>query len=117
MREDIDAKVLAQALTIMVKRHEAFRTTFTTIDGAPHQIIHEALPYSLGNVDLTHLAATERETIAHQLAAAELTEPFDIERGPLFRATLIRIGDEDWRLYLSAHHLILDDLDVWGLPA
>jgi amino acid adenylation domain-containing protein len=113
MREGIDANVLAQALTTMVNRHEAFRTTFTTVDEEPKQIIHEPQPFSLRNIDLTHLPVAERETVGRQLATAELTEQFDLEQGPLFRMTLIKLGDADWRLYLSAHHLILDGVSMY----
>jgi hypothetical protein len=62
----------------------------------------------LSVLDLTGLPEGEREEEAHRLADEESRRPFDLERGPLFRACLLRLGPEDHVGLLTAHHAIFD---------
>jgi len=66
-------------------------------------------------VDLSEAPAAEREAAAHQLATTELKARFDLEQGPLLRATLVNLGEADWRFYLSAHHIILDGISMYNI--
>src|SRR5262249_12836404 len=94
---------------------EMLRTTFTRVQGQPVQVIHAPQPLHVRNVDLSEAPAGEREAAAHKLATAELRARFDLEQGPLLRATLVNLGDGDWRLYLSAHHIILDGISMYRI--
>ena len=67
-----------------MRRHEALRTTFQSIDGTPVQVIARLhLPMDLR--DLRHLPADEREAAALGIAAVEARRPFDLASGPLVR--------------------------------
>src|SRR5215208_355968 len=48
----LDVSALAHALTALVERHEALRTTFATVDGQPRQVIQPPHPLALPCVDL-----------------------------------------------------------------
>src|SRR5262249_46021251 len=115
MPEAIDPVVLEQALNTLIARHEILRTTFTTVQDQPVQVIHAPKLLRVRNVDLSEAPAAEREATAHQLATAELKARFDLEQGPLLRATLVNLGEADWRFYLSAHHLILDGISMYSI--
>jgi amino acid adenylation domain-containing protein len=110
----VDADVLRRALTALVARHEALRTTFAEVDGEPVQIVHPAGEFDLSIVDLSHLPEGARDAEAAARIAAEAATPFDLVAGPLFRATLVRGGDEAQAIVLVMHHAVSDgwSLDV-----
>ncbi|MBV9108772.1 MAG: AMP-binding protein, partial [Gemmatimonadetes bacterium] len=108
VRGGLDAARLGDALTALVARHEALRTVFPAVDGAPVQRILPPSPLALREHDLRHLPAQERERAALRLAAAEAETPFDLANGPLVRAGVVRIDDDDVLLLLTLHHVASD---------
>ncbi|HEX7333134.1 MAG TPA: amino acid adenylation domain-containing protein [Pyrinomonadaceae bacterium] len=110
LRGRLDVSVLAATLTEVVGRHEILRTTFDTVDGRPVQIVAPAEPLPLPFVDLSALPDPEKE--ARRLIYAEGIRPFDLTRGPLLRATLIKLDEEDHVVLLNMHHIISDGWSV-----
>jgi amino acid adenylation domain-containing protein len=108
----LDVEALRRALTELVRRHEALRTTFATVDGDPVQVVADPAPVRLEVADLTALPAASREARALAAASAEARRPFDLETGPLLRASLQRLGAEDHVLAITIHHLAADG---WSL--
>ncbi|MFI0776429.1 non-ribosomal peptide synthase/polyketide synthase [Streptomyces sp. NPDC021212] len=108
MRGTLDVPALEDALTALVARHESLRTTFDAVDGRGVQIVHEPAPVRLARHDLSDLPADRREAELTELLARERERPFDLRRGPLLRAGLIRLDAEDHALTLTLHHIITD---------
>ncbi len=108
----LDTGALSRSLNEIVRRHEAWRTTFATVDGQPAQIVQPAWQLELPVVDLRGLPETEREAESVRLATEDARRPFDLIRGPLLRATLVRLGDEEHRLFLSLHHIVFDGVSI-----
>ncbi|HEX9938582.1 MAG TPA: amino acid adenylation domain-containing protein, partial [Longimicrobium sp.] len=109
----LDHDALRRALAELVRRHEPLRTTFPAVDGVPVQRI--APPpawFDLPVADLRHLPEEERESEAGRLAAEAKRHRFDLARGPLFRASLVRVADAEQHLLLNLHHAIADG---WSL--
>jgi len=104
----LDVAALEQSLNEVVRRHEALRTTFETVEGRPVQIIAPVLTVPLPVVDLGGLAETEREAEARRLAVEEAGWSFDLARGPLARAAALRLGKEEYVLLLNMHHIVSD---------
>jgi amino acid adenylation domain-containing protein len=100
--------LLAAALAEVIRRHAALRTTFELPEGAadPVQAVHPPPGPDLPVVDLDGLAGRGSE--AARLAAAEARRPFDLRRGPLLRAVLIRLGPDENRLLVNFHHIVAD---------
>lgn len=111
----INVAILEQSIKEIIQRHEAFRTTFKTVEGKPVQIIYPSISFSLPLIDLTHLPANERETESLKIATKDAIKPFDLQTGPLFRATLIKLEDQDYRLFLTWHHIILDGISIYNI--
>jgi amino acid adenylation domain-containing protein/non-ribosomal peptide synthase protein (TIGR01720 family) len=103
-----DAEAMEQALREIVRRHEVLRTTFTTVEGKPSQLIHAEIALRLPILDLSTLPEAERAAAVQREAAAEAQLPFDLATGPLFRARLLRAGEEDHVLLLTMHHIVSD---------
>ncbi|NPC83010.1 non-ribosomal peptide synthase/polyketide synthase, partial [Pyxidicoccus fallax] len=104
----LDVTALERALQALVARHESLRTTFATQDGEAVQRIHEASASPLPQVDLSTLPVEQREAGARRLATTEAAEPFDLVRGPLLRATLLRLEETEHVLLLTMHHIVSD---------
>ncbi|MFE9631360.1 non-ribosomal peptide synthase/polyketide synthase [Streptomyces sp. NPDC006463] len=97
----LDLAALRRALDALVTRHESLRTTFAEADGEAVQVIHPPAP-----VDLPVAACTAAELPGRIRAA--LGRVFDLRTGPLLRATLLRIEEEEHVLVLAMHHMITD---------
>ncbi len=108
----LDAAALAAALTGLVCRHEALRTTFISRDGEPQQEIAPAGAFPLPIVDLEGLGEPLRSAEAAALVASDAARPFDLGAGPLLRATLVRLAAERHTLLLTMHHIVSD---AWSM--
>src|SRR5215211_7282000 len=108
VKGSLDAGALQKALGAIVARQEALRTTFAVVDGSPLQVISPALEVPLPVEDLSSLPGAEREEAVQQWVHEAAREPFDLERGPLFRARLLRLDEEEHVLLISMHHIVSD---------
>ncbi len=104
----LDLAALKDSVNEIVGRHEALRTTFALVDGAPVQVIAPFLKLALPVVDLQSLPETEREAEMQRLATAEARRPFDLAQGPLLRITLLRFDEEEHVGLLTMHHIVSD---------
>jgi amino acid adenylation domain-containing protein len=104
---------LAGALAEIVRRHETLRTTFTASEGRPVAVIAAApAPPPLPLVDLHALPAGARHAACVRLARAESERVFDLQRGPLLVAALLRLDAGEHLLLLTIHHIVFDG---WSL--
>ncbi|WP_413465005.1 amino acid adenylation domain-containing protein [Aerosakkonema funiforme] len=110
----IDVEAMEKSLNEIIRRHEIWRTTFAVLDGQPVQIIQPAAHLKLRVVDLQHLPYSEREAEALRLATEEVRQPFDLTKLPLLRASLMRLGETEHRLFLTLHHLIFDGVSLYN---
>jgi amino acid adenylation domain-containing protein len=97
-----------QALDELVRRHEVLRTTFAMVNGQPVQRIAAGQPIALPLVDLSSLTETDRAAEAQRLAEEEAFEPFSLAQGPLLRAKLLRMAENDYVGLLTIHHIVSD---------
>ena len=104
----LNPEALERAFNEILRRHEAWRTSFPVVDGRAVQRVHENLSISLPVVDLSSLPRAQREAAGLQVAAIDAREPLDLACAPLFRARLIRLAEEQHRLYLTLCHIIFD---------
>jgi amino acid adenylation domain-containing protein len=112
LRGPVEPKVLAAALSLLVRRHETLRTRFAAPDGVPVQIVDPPLPVTLPSVDLSALPETLRQEVAARLTGEETARPFDLGHGPLLRALLLRLAPDEHGLVLTVHHIVSDGWSV-----
>ncbi len=124
-QEPLDAAALAAALTEIVRRHAAWRTVFAITNGQVYQYVQPPAPFPLPVIDLSlqtdltapgepgERSAAQLEAAALRLAVDEARRPFDLAAGPLVRALLIRLSEQDQRLFITAHHLVVDGLSFF----
>ena len=104
----LDVAALQRALNEIVCRHDVLRTSFAVSDGELNQVIAAASPLVLEVEDLASVPAAARETRARSRAEDEAALPFDLDRGPLLRARLLRLSAGEHWLLLTLHHIISD---------
>jgi len=107
----LNATVLEQALTELLRRHESLRTVFPSKNGIPRQWITAPTPVKIKTIDLADLESHERESQALQLLQEEASCPFDLEQGPVFRPAIVRLGKNDHIFLIAMHHITTD---VWS---
>ena len=111
----LDLHNLKRALDAMMRRHEAWRTTFKLVDGQPVQIVQPPYEQTIETVDLRHLPHDQQEGESLRLAQERARIPFDMESGPLVRAMVVQFGEAEYRLYLFLHHIIFDGFSVYNV--
>src|SRR5262249_47456712 len=95
-------------LSEIVRRHEALRTTFPSVEGKPVQVIAPSLDFEMPVIDLSTLPSGTREGEVFRLATEEARKAFDLARGPMIHAKLLRLNQQDHVLLLSMHHIVSD---------
>jgi acyl carrier protein len=105
----LNISVLEQALSEMVLRHATLRTHFEiTETGTPQQRIILPAPYSVTIIDL----GEKSETQTRQVINEEIRRPFDLGQTCLWRATVLRLDEQEQILLLIFHHLITDGWSI-----
>lgn len=104
----LEVERLARALRRLGERHTVLRATVHQHDGVPFQRLAPTAPARLPLVDLAALRPADRATTSRALAGREQARRFDLERGPLLRACLLRSGTTHHDLLLTFHHLVFD---------
>ncbi|WP_233585626.1 non-ribosomal peptide synthetase, partial [Corallococcus sp. CA054B] len=105
---ELDVAALEGSLVALAARHEGLRTSFREAPGQPRQVIAADASLPLARVSLESLPANAREAEALRLAHEEARRPFDLERGPLVRATLLTLDARTHVLVLVMHHAVSD---------
>jgi len=112
----LDVALFERCLVEILRRHETWRTTFEIVDGQPVQVVHPSpscLPLQL--IDLRDRPESEREAEAVRLGSKEVLRAFDLAKGPLFRPTLVRMKDGEYRCHFAVHQIIIDGVTAYHI--
>src|SRR5712691_8020724 len=112
----LDVDVGKRCLLEMIRRHEIWRTTFELRENGPCQVIRDAPSnFLLPLTDLRTYPEAERDIEAKRLATEDARLRFDLKEGPLFRARMVCVNDEDYRIYMVFHQIIFDAVSAYGV--
>ncbi|MFK7784274.1 MAG: condensation domain-containing protein, partial [Crocinitomicaceae bacterium] len=101
-----DVESFSKAINSVIERHEILRTVFKADDnGEVHQLVlpADSLDFSLK----IHDCRADKEE-ANEIINSDVYKPFDLENGPLIRAALIQVEDEEYIFHYNMHHIISD---------
>ncbi|EJN35407.1 condensation domain-containing protein, partial [Pseudomonas sp. GM80] len=109
LRGTLDVPALERAFNAVIARHDSLRTTFGQDDEGAVQVIHAQLPMTIA-IDALDVAAEPllREQQIQAYINEQLHLPFDLQTGPLLRASLLRLADDDHVLAVTVHHIAAD---------
>lgn len=110
----LDHARFSAAVQGLARRHDVLRSYFPAEDGDPRVELTDDLGSAVASIDLGALPSDVRSVRAERIvdAALAITEPFVLDRGPLFRVTTIRIDDDAHLVVLAFHHIIVDGTSV-----
>jgi amino acid adenylation domain-containing protein len=108
-----DHQAMERALSEIVRRHAIWRTAFRDVEGELVQEVAPPMAIALPIIDISHLPEPERDPEAVRLATEDAREPIALDCAPLFRARVVKLGDEEHRLYLTLHHIIFDGVSIY----
>jgi amino acid adenylation domain-containing protein len=108
----LNASALEQSVTEIVRRHEVLRTVFSCEGDAPMQVVQPPAPFPLRHLDLASMPMEDREDELQRLAGEEASQSFDLARGPLLRATLVKMESQKHAVLITMHHIASDG---WSL--
>ncbi|HEY6927934.1 MAG TPA: amino acid adenylation domain-containing protein, partial [Steroidobacteraceae bacterium] len=112
LRGALDEGALRTALSGVVARHEALRTTFQQTSGEATQVICAPRELCLRRSDLSDREESARAMQLSLLLETEVNEPFDLRAGPLIRARLVKLGALEHVLSLTMHHIVSDGWSI-----
>jgi thioesterase domain-containing protein/acyl carrier protein len=102
----LNVTALQQSLSEILRRHETLRTTFSTVDRQPVQVVHPISDFRLAILDYTGIETPQAQIQTFLIEEAQ--RPFDLKQGPILRATLIALGERDFVLVLTIHQVVFD---------
>ncbi|ANN66689.1 D-alanine--poly(phosphoribitol) ligase subunit DltA [Bordetella bronchialis] len=114
----VDAGAVRAALEAVRARHAALRTRFVADEaGLAAPVVDDDASLVLAREDLragggADDSAADREQRAAALARDWLARPFDLTAGPLLRAGLIQLADDEYLLVIAMHHIVSDGWSV-----
>ena len=112
LKGSLHQTVLEQALDKIVLRHEVLRTTFALLANQVAQVIQNPFHLAIAQIDISSVANESFDARVKELVLAESHRPFDLGKGPLLRAKLLKRSPQDHILILTFHHIIFD---AWSL--
>jgi amino acid adenylation domain-containing protein len=109
----LNLAALEWSLNAVVQRHASLRTTIAASQAEPVQVVAPFLSLLFPVIDLTTLATPQgQEDEAQRQIDAEALLPFDLARGPLIRAKLLRLSGTEHILLVTLHHIIADGWSI-----
>ncbi|WP_346730394.1 condensation domain-containing protein, partial [Caballeronia sp. dw_276] len=108
LRGELDVAALRRALNEVVGRHDVLRTHFSVEDGEVVQRTVARLAIDLPLVDLSAQPKALQQTRCKAELVRQAGTSFDLSTGPLIRAGLIRLGDDEHIVALTMHHIASD---------
>lgn len=105
----LDVSALQRSLNEVERRHEVLRTVFALdAEQQPVQVVQPWRERTLSVRQMAGETPAEREGAAYETASEDARRPFELQKGPLWRAELLRLEDETHILLLTMHHIISD---------
>ncbi|MEK6426006.1 MAG: amino acid adenylation domain-containing protein, partial [Burkholderia gladioli] len=104
---DLNLVALRAAIAHVVARHDVLHTRFEEHEGVAWQVVGEAA-YGWDAQDLTTVEPAARDEALLAMLRELSLQPFDLERGPALRVTLIRCADCSHVLHFAMHHIVSD---------
>ena len=109
---DLDIDAMKAALSQIVHRHAALRTTFRVVDSELVQAVAAAAPIKVPVVDLSSVGADMIDAELSRRVSDARTRPMDLATGPLFEPMLLKLGPRDHVMLIRVHHTVFDDWSV-----
>lgn len=109
---DFSTDAIEKAFRHVIQRHEVLRTRFALENGEPIQEVLAHVDFRLAVVDIRTTPEALHHDRIERIAREDAAKPFDLAKGGLLRATLIRCAPETGVLLIVAHHTVFDGFSI-----
>ena len=112
----LDISILSLCINEIIKRHDVLRTTFKDEDNSPVQMVSTSFDAGLIEENVEKIFLNETKKISEKILQEKLEEEsnwnFDLGKGPIFRAKLFKLSEQEHILSFTMHHMVSDG---WSL--
>ncbi|PHS10320.1 MAG: hypothetical protein COA88_02425 [Kordia sp.] len=109
LKGNIDKEILEKAFNQLLVKYDVFRTVFTYGGSVkPRQIVLKERKGAIDYRDITYLSDYERKLYVNKFKEEDKTKGFNLSRDLLIRQTLIKSDEQEYRLVISFHHILID---------
>lgn len=98
-----DKKRIEAIFKTLVKRHEAFRTSFELIAAEPAQRIHKDVEFKIEYYELDSQQSPGKDKILR-----DFIRPFDLNKAPVLRIGILKLSGSRFILMTDTHHILSD---------
>jgi amino acid adenylation domain-containing protein len=107
---DINFPAFQETLETLFSRHHVIHSVFRMFDNQPYCQISDNREVKIENIDISGLPDELKEKKVNEIIGKDVHTPFDLEKGPLYRLTLIKTGPKEYYFHFNVHHLVFDGL-------
>ena len=108
LKGGVNVGAIEESINAVIERHEILRTSFVAENDQLCQFVAPILRLSLATIDLRTTPEVERNEASLHLAQEDARRPFDLAHGPLLRALLIQLDNEECLLVFTVHQIVCD---------
>jgi amino acid adenylation domain-containing protein len=108
----LDVSLLERTINTLIARHETLRTHFAEEKGNLLQIVAPELVIRIPVIDISHMPADRMDEEADRLGSIEARRPFQLSKGPMIRAELVRMSADSHILHVTVHHALFDGMSM-----
>jgi non-ribosomal peptide synthetase component F len=109
---ELQVDTLQYAFNMLMKRHEMLSTVIGLVDGQLVQVVKLHPSFPMEYIDLSRLSYNIQMHKVSLIDEIEANTPFNLCEGPLLRGKLLYLGQKEFILKLSIHHIVCDG---WSL--
>lgn len=110
LKGKLNLAAIQKAFQTLIIRHESLRSVFST--NGLFMTIFKELSIPILYDDISKLSSKEKEKVISNYLKQHTGSIFDLVKGPLIKASIIKISDFEHRLILTAHHIICDGWSI-----
>ncbi|MHA4812691.1 condensation domain-containing protein, partial [Flavitalea flava] len=112
--QKLDPAAFRKSWETIVARHSILRSGFyADVFSIPVQVVYRQAAIPMEILDWRMMPASEQEAAIKAYDDSDRRRGFDLRHAPLMRITLMRLGEERYRMLWTHHHILLDG---WSLP-
>jgi len=112
LRGRLNTAALEKSLNEIIRRHETLRTIYKTVDGQTVQVVQPLRVLKIPVIDLRRHPVDDREAEAQRMALEECRLPFNLAEGPVLRAKLLKVDEEEHIALFNMHHIVCDGWSI-----
>jgi amino acid adenylation domain-containing protein len=110
LKGTLNIAAFTEALTELLARYDALRATFDLDSKKQH--FSAPIPVVLPLLDLSAIDLAAQKTKLDSFIKEDAHTPFDLAKGPMFRVTLVKLGNESYHFVFTAHHVVCDGWSI-----